>query len=333
MSEREELFCIDRLQRERVMSAMVAVVAELGYSRTTVEALCADARISRPTFYKTFDSLQACFLAVMDEGYVTVRGTIAQAFEGEERWLDELRGALASLLVLFDSETALARVLFVEVLAAGAWALERRERHLRALRAMMLGRWSVPAASVSPLAAAGVMDAVLGLIHGHILAERSEPLVGRLGPLVGLVVAPYLSERAAKREIERADALARSLLTKGCPPSQRFDAALDDLPGLLRDPRAHRARACLLYLVANPGASNRQIARAMGVAGSAQISTMLARLHGLKLLCKQSAKPGGVNAWTLTDTGARAANTLVACKRTVHVHPERPFNLSDSLAV
>jgi hypothetical protein len=48
-------------------------------------------------------------------------------------WQDGVRSALVSLLAFLDCEPLLARVWLIESLAAGAWALERRERDLAAL--------------------------------------------------------------------------------------------------------------------------------------------------------------------------------------------------------
>lgn len=82
------------------------------------------------------------------------------------------------------------------------------------------------------------------------------------------------------------------------------------VPGTLRDPRAHRARECLLHVVGNPGVSNHELARALGIGHPAQISRLLTRLAALGLLEKQRTLPGGPNAWWLTDYGRRVSRAL-----------------------
>ncbi len=70
---------------------------------------------------------------------------IVDAFEREEHWQDGARAALASLLVLFDNEPLLARIWFVDALAAGSWALERRAHNLALLRSTIVERfWRTP---------------------------------------------------------------------------------------------------------------------------------------------------------------------------------------------
>ena len=82
------------------------------------------------------------------------------------------------------------------------------------------------------------------------------------------------------------------------------------VPGALRDPRAHRARECLLHVAGNPGVSNRELASALGIGHPAQISRLLMRLAALGLLEKQRALPGGPNAWWLTHYGREVSRAL-----------------------
>ncbi len=69
---------------------------------------------------------------------------MSQAFADQDDWREGIRGALESLLMFFDEQPLLARVWLVESLAAGSWALERRERHVRALTRMIVTRWPLP---------------------------------------------------------------------------------------------------------------------------------------------------------------------------------------------
>src|SRR6185437_14861152 len=101
---------------------MVDLAAESGFAAITVSAMCARAKVSRATFYALFGSLEECFLAVMNDGYERVRAAIEDAFVGADCWRVGVRDALAALLVMFDREPRLARVWFVETLAAGSWA-------------------------------------------------------------------------------------------------------------------------------------------------------------------------------------------------------------------
>lgn len=294
--------------RARILEALVQVVYERGYAGASVSAVCARAKVSRGTFYDLFDSLEDCFLFFLDESTRRASALISVAFEGEEGWLDGVRQALAELLCAFDREPLVAYVLLVEAVAAGPSARERRECHIAALTTLVEERWGKPEDGYTyALAAAGVMASLLGVLHSHFVTRREEPLVGLLGPLMGLVAAPYLDRLDLVREVEHGAALARELLSVG--PPLHTDGGMQ-LPELLRNPRAHRARGCLIHLARHPGASNRELGRAVGIASHTHISTLLARLAGLGLLIKHPGGPGHANAWSLSPYGCQAAHAL-----------------------
>jgi AcrR family transcriptional regulator len=291
------------LRRARILDAMVAVVAKRGFAATSVTAVCARAGVSRRTFYDCFDDLRACFLAVLDDGHRQVSVVIASAFSNPGDWTDGLRRALAELLLLFDRRPKHARVWLVESRAAGAWALERSAKHVEALMGQVLERWPAPPGAAShPLAATGVIESVLAITQTRAITAPGEPMVPLLGPLVGIVMAPYLDEGRVAVEIERASALARHLATAR-PPREAPSHPTGEMSVFLSDPRAHRARQVVTYVASNPGASNRQIADAVGIAGHTQMSKLLSRLARGGLIRKGPTRPGYPNSWSLTVNG------------------------------
>ena len=190
---------------------MVEVVAERGFAGASVASVIARAGVSRRTFYKQFDSLQDCFEAVIDLSVERAGGLIAEVLAREKCWQDGALDALAALLVFFDSEPQLTRIWFVETVAAGAWALRRREHVTALLRSMIVAYWdAVGDERIDPCAAIGVMASVIGLIQAHLLNEEPEPLIELLGPLMGLTTALYLDKREVEpRSPARGTARAR----------------------------------------------------------------------------------------------------------------------------
>jgi AcrR family transcriptional regulator len=293
--------------RARILDAMALVVYERGYAQATVTEVCARCGIARCTFYETFADLKGCFLALMDDVHEHVRAVIAQAFDAHDHWQSALRAALLCLLELFDVQPKLARVWFVETLAAGAWALERRERHLAALTRMIAERWPVPAdIDHTSLTPASAMESVLGMIRTHLLSSPE-----LLAPMMGLIATIYLGPHEAAKETTRCRDLARDSRVRATPTiAQNIAPDPVAIPDTLLNAKAHRARDCIRYLAAHPDASNREIAAAVGIARDDQISTTLARLAAVGLLEKRPAPPGGANAWSLSHHGQRVARAL-----------------------
>jgi AcrR family transcriptional regulator len=299
---------------------MVSIVCERGFAAASVTAVSARAKVSRQTFYDAFETREDCFLAVLDEGYAQAVSLVSRAFqdarrrhEGPDATLAGLRGALMALLSFFDSQPRLARAWLVESLAAGAWALERRERHVTALTRLIVESHSVRV-EPHPLASTGAMASVLGIIQSHLIARNPEPLLTLLGPLMGVVVAPYLEPPVVIAEIARGEVLAQKLLAEHTSRPRQADDGDPGVPRLLCDARARRARDCLRHLAEHPGASNRQVAAAVGIARDSHISTLLARLHRMGLVVKSKGRPGAPNAWSLSPYGLEVARALQTAK-------------------
>jgi AcrR family transcriptional regulator len=298
------------LPRARMIDAAAQLAAEQGFAGLTVARVCARARVSRPTFQREFSDVRDCFLAVIDEGHRRADGLICAAFAQESDWLDGIRRALAAVLLALDEDPAMTRAWFVETLAAGCWALERRERHIRALTETIVTRWPLPPhAQVSPLAADAVMESALGALRTRLLSGRREPMIELLGPLMSFIASLYLDARHAEAEHERSNVLTRAMLASRGPRGG-VEGKRPAIPAMLRDPRAHRARQCLLHLAEHPGASNWQVATATGISRQSQVSRLLARLEGQGLVRKREGLLGRPNAWSLTRLGAHAAREL-----------------------
>jgi AcrR family transcriptional regulator len=297
------------------MAAMVEVTCEQGFHRASVSSVCARARVSGRVFYECFPSREECFLAVLDDGHDRVAALIFREFGATDCRLDALRATLGAILDFLDRESGLARLCLVESLAAGRWALERRERHVTSVRRLILAHGNLlDPEEAFPLASEASVASGLGLVQRHLLEGRPQPLVGLLGTLMAQATAPYLSPEGVEAELRRSESLAGELAARGGetrPPSPHQADA--ELPQLLRDPRTHRRRACVRFLASNPGANNRQIARAVGITSDTQISTTLARLASADLLYKRYSKAGGPNAWMLTAHGTVVARLLDSC--------------------
>jgi len=301
-------------QRPRLLAAMAYVVAEEGFSNTTVSRVCARANLPRRSFYIEFESREDCFLALMEEGLRSTVELISAAFGAAETWQEGIRQALAALLVFFESEPALARSLIVEFLAAGAEALEFRERGLLALTDSILRRWETSPRGAQPLPPMTVMSSVHGVIQRHLISNKDKPLLSLLGQLMGVVTAPYLRPHEVAAEVELADDYAQELQNGSRVIPFGLPSSAVEIPSTLLDPRSKRARSVLRYSGAHPGSSNRQVGSGVGISCRTQVSSLLSRLEGLGLLAKTSAAPGGANAWSLSSYGEEVTKA-VRCRR------------------
>jgi AcrR family transcriptional regulator len=292
------------MQRRRLLLAFGEVVAESGLEAATVGRVCEQAGVSRRTFYELFSDREDCLLAAFDQAVARLAGQVAPAFAGEATWRTRVRAALTLLLERLDAEPDIARLCIVEAPRAGAVLLEPRRRVLDALAvAVDEGRAEARAGSEPPpLTAQGVVGGALSVIHARLLEGEStpdgaaRPLVELTGPLMAMIVHPYLGPAAARKELERPVPVA--------PPAAPRNGA-DPFRGLpIRF--TYRTARVLATIATDPGASNRFIADSSGIADEGQMSRLLRRLESCELIENRGEGHvrGEPNAWALTERGA-----------------------------
>jgi AcrR family transcriptional regulator len=326
---------VSEIQRARMLAALVEVANEHGAANVTVAHVVGRSGVSRRTFYEIFEDHEDCFLAAFDDAIEEIAALVVPAYEGAAKWQERIRAALTALLELLEYERGTCRLVIVETLGAGPGALERRRRVLaHVIAAIDEGRSDARQGDGPPaLTAEGVVGAVLSVLHARLspvvggllaspprdlgspvrapavpagprkAAEVPERLVELVGPLMSMIVLPYLGPAAARREAAR-------------PPAKST--------GRIRRARGHtlqhlgmrltyRTMRVLTAIAAHPGSSNRGIADAAGISDQGQTSKLLGRLLALGLI--ENAGPGRVargepNSWQLTAKGIEIESAI-----------------------
>jgi len=285
-----------------MLAAAVDAVDEVGYAGMTVAQVISRARVSRKTFYDVFADREDCFLAAFEQALEQAAAIVREAYAGEGSWREGIRAALARLLASMDDEPALAKLCVIESLAAGDRVLERRGEVMDQLaQAVDRGR-SAPGGNLDPpqLTAEGVVGAVFQVLHSRILERNPEPLFELLGPLMSMIVLPYLGTRAAGSEVGRSS--PRPQRRRSNRPRPGGNDPLDGLKMRL----TYRTVRVLMVIAERPGASNREIAQHSEITDQGQISKLLGRLARLDLVenSGDGQEKGAANAWHLTARGA-----------------------------
>jgi hypothetical protein len=241
---------------------------------------------------------------------------MSKAFAAEASWQDGVLAALSALLESLDREPLLARVCLPEMPAGSPEVLEHRARELAALNPLVdVGRkQSRTNGEPVELTAEASVASVAGILHSRLVMGEAPPFIALLGQLVGLVVCPYLDPDDVVAEVERGEALAQTIAERRALSSSPPPIAVQ-LPAALSHPGAYRARSCMTFIAANPGASNKQIAAGIDVPHLGQVSELLARLARGGLLRKHAGGAGRPNQWWLTPHGEQIAQALEARKR------------------
>jgi AcrR family transcriptional regulator len=287
---------VTEIQRARMVAAMIDTISERGRSGATVAHVVSRSGVSRRTFYEVFEDFEDCFLAALDHSIARASEYVREVYEPDAKWTARIRAALIAALEFVEDEPAMARLCVVETLGAGRKVHERRIRALEpVIAAVEDGRGeSRSATTLPPLTGEGVVGGVLSVLHARLL-EGDTHLLELTGPLMGMIVLPYLGPAAAHRESSRA------------VPARR-ERALPATRDPLRDLRmrlTYRTVRVLMAISASPGASNRDVGAGAGIEDQGQISKLLSRLDKLGLVQNSGAGQvrGAPNAWTLTKKG------------------------------
>jgi AcrR family transcriptional regulator len=122
-------------QRERLLDATEALIAEKGAAKTTIEAIVKAAGVSSVTFYEHFRDKEECFVAAFDRAVEGLRAEMRDAVAVEAPRVDQVRAGLAALLAAVDAEPARARLCFVEAQKDGPRLRARYDEALDAVAA------------------------------------------------------------------------------------------------------------------------------------------------------------------------------------------------------
>jgi AcrR family transcriptional regulator len=285
------------IQRRRLITALLEVSAERGAGNVAVAHVVSRAGVSRRTFYELFADGEECFLAAFDDAIVRASRYVLDTYDSRASWAERIRTALTALFEFLAAERGAGELLVVGSLAAGERAIERRQRVIAKLVGVVdEGRRERKSGSeLPPLTAEGIVGGALSLLHARLLDHDRGSLLELTGPLMSMIVLPYLGPAAARREFAR-------------PVSKRRPTGRVTLGDPLREVGmrlTYRTVRVLMSVAANPGSSNRDVGIGAGMEDQGQISKLLARLQRLDLIQNTSPAParGAPNAWGLTKRG------------------------------
>jgi AcrR family transcriptional regulator len=318
---------LGELQRARIIGAMLDVCGEKGAGSVSVAHVVERSGVSRRTFYEQFVDRDDCFLAAFEQALSYASQRVLPAYRVEKAWREQVRAALAALLLFVDEEPVVARVLIVESLTGGSSTLARRREVIAKLTSVLdegaaHGKGSL---TPPPLTGEGVVGGVLAVIQARLLEESRPPLVELTNPLMSMIALPYLGAAAARRELERTTPKPSAQVTEQTLLADPFKEAGMRL--------TYRTVRVLMAIHEHPQASNRLIADISEIKDQGQVSKLLGRLQRGGMVTNTGLAPGqgGPNAWMLTRSGRQVAQTFArtwkvqamerASNESSHIHP------------
>ncbi len=191
-------------QRSRIVQAMTAAVGEHGYHGVRVADVVWRAGVSRKTFYELFDGKDDCLAAACDHWLRRLLEVTFDAFGTQSEWVDGLRAALTALTGALARDPDVARLCFVEAVAAGGAAARRRDDGMRTL-GRLFETADCPDGPLGAALRAGRVSELCETLRREVAGGHANRLPGLVPELMCSMVWPFLGIEAAERELERGN--------------------------------------------------------------------------------------------------------------------------------
>lgn len=190
-------------QRGRILAAMTDAVGRDGYQSARVADVIAHAGVSRKTFYEHFEDKEHCFVAAYEQALARLLSITLEAFEAQDEWVDQLRAGLTALLNALAYEPAVARMCFVEVLAAGPKAVQVRNEAMRGFAYIYdTGRLETDG-DLPGFTGISMVGGLSEILYREIIAGATTELPQLVPELMYMSVLPFVGADAAARELDR----------------------------------------------------------------------------------------------------------------------------------
>jgi AcrR family transcriptional regulator len=189
-------------QRARLLAAAVQIAGIDGYAGMTVSAVIRRAGVSRKTFYEQFQDREDIFLAAFDQLLEQALAGAQAAYDEADAWPVRLRRLMEAGLRALAVHPHETRAGFVEVLAAGPRALQRRDAALRAFMPFLSPGYEAAGADapIPALMPEAIVGAIYEVVYARVLQERVDELPQLLPQLMFCALAPFLGPVAAAQQ-------------------------------------------------------------------------------------------------------------------------------------
>jgi AcrR family transcriptional regulator len=191
---------IVKSQRERIVDATAAIVAEKGLAALTIPEIARRANVSHQTFYDIYSSKHDAFLGAQKVGMHQALGIAVEAYQAElPDWPRAAGAGVGALLDYLASEPEHAHLSLVDTFASCPEAIEIRNATMKAFVAYLnpgyeLARGHVEAPAIAAEAVAG---GIWQILHDYIDNDRVAELPDAAAQLTYFALTPFLGPAEA----------------------------------------------------------------------------------------------------------------------------------------
>jgi AcrR family transcriptional regulator len=186
---------IVKSQRERIVDATAAIVAEKGLAALTIPEIARRANVSHQTFYSIYPSKHDAFLGAQKVGMHQALAVAVEAYQAQQpEWPRAARAGLCALIDYLASEPAHAHLSLVDTFAACPEAIEIRDSTLQAFAAYLAPGYELARGGVQApaIAAEAITGGIWQILHHYIESDCIAGLPGAAPQLAYFALTPFL---------------------------------------------------------------------------------------------------------------------------------------------
>ncbi len=170
---------------------MAEMVAEQGYTATTISDVVRRAGVARKSLYDGFDGKEGLFLATFDAAVEEALRRIEQrCAEAEKDWNSQVQAALAAFLGYVAEEPALARACIVEAPTASPMLSAHYEQAMSRFVELLAGI-APHDERLSETIDEALVGGVAWVVHRQLRSGEAEQVLDLLPELSEFVLSPF----------------------------------------------------------------------------------------------------------------------------------------------
>jgi AcrR family transcriptional regulator len=186
-------------QRERIVDATAAIVAEKGFAGLTIPEIASRANVSHETFYEMYPTKHDAFLGAQKIGLHQALRITSEAYDTQDTWAQGIAAGMHALMAYVCSEPSHAHLTLVDTFGASPEAIDIRERALAAFSTyLQLGFDQAPDGIEAPaIAGEAVAGGIWQVLHHYIDHKRLSELCDAAPQLIFLTLTPFVGPEQA----------------------------------------------------------------------------------------------------------------------------------------
>jgi AcrR family transcriptional regulator len=199
---------IVKSQRERIVDATAAIVAEKGLASLTIPEIAKRANVSHQTFYDIYPSKHDAFLGAQKVGMHQALRIAVDAYNAhEDDWPRAIAAGVHALVDYLASEPAHAHLSLVDTFAASPEAIEIRGASMRGFAVYLQPGYELAAKrdlEIHPIVAEAITGGIWQVFHHYVENDRVAELPSAAPQLTYFALTPFLGPAKAAKVAKEA---------------------------------------------------------------------------------------------------------------------------------